>query len=325
MKRICLAFLSTVVFVLTGCAEPPAPTGTPLSTLTERSTWKSGYEGGERIVTSHYCIYSTVHTEVLQRHLPGFMEAAYRNYCRLTGLKNLRPSRPMPIYMLGTRAEWAALTKKATGPLAEKYLGIAAGGYCHKGICVFWDIGAFATFSIASHEGLHQFFHHRLKHRLPAWLEEGFCVTSEGYVIEQDRVRFTPDRNVMRFSNLRTAMVNGWWIPLDKLLPMDAGDMITGLTQKAVGYYGQLWALVGFIRSHDEYQKGLRRLLSDAETGNLHKALNVTEKDMREMLRWGRAYNRFVSEKLFRYYFTDDLKGFDREFYQFSKRLVNLD
>jgi hypothetical protein len=228
----------------------------------------------------------------------------------------------MHLYMLGTRKEWAALTAKVTGPLAGKYLSIEAGGYCHAGVCVFWDIGNLATLSVASHEGLHQFFHHRLKDRLPAWMEEGLCSTAEGYEIQGRAVRFTPDRNVLRFNHLRSLISGGRWVALAELLPMDAGDIAGRPTEHAVGYYGQLWALALFIRSQPAYRAGMQRLMADAEQGTLHQALNLAPAELAAMRMRPKQYNQAVSVAMFRHYVSGDLEGFESNFKAYARRLA---
>jgi len=320
------SFLSLLLaMVVAGCSSQPQRPAVSMVIPARRTSWQTAYGNGERVITAHYVIYSTAHTPALRRYLPGFMEAAYHSYLELSGLadKPLAGGR-MSIYMLSSRQEWVALTKKVTGPLAESCLGIEAGGYCYKGGGVFWDMGGLATLSIAAHEGLHQFFYQRMRHRLPLWLEEGLCTTMEGYEIAGESVRFTWDRNAARFTNLRQALINGWWIPLKQLLPMDAGDVTHRRTKQAVGYYGQLWALVAFLRSRQDYRNGMRRLIADAEAGNLQQALDLSAGEIEALLARGRYYNRAVSEKLFRYYISDDLDRFDREFRAFAERLAGL-
>lgn len=325
-RLIGLAALAVVIAGLAGCSGSASTDGTALVTETRRAVWESPFATGQVVSTSHYNIYSTA-TPSTDRLLPAFLEAAYKNYINLTGLPDRPPQpgqAPLTVYMLGTRREWAALTGKVTGPLAEKFLGIEAGGYCFQGVCVFWDLGPMASLAVASHEGLHQFFFHRLKHRLPAWLEEGLCATAEGYEIAAQSVRFTPQQNTMRFSNLRDALVAGRWIPLGQLLAMDAGDIATRPTEEAVGYYGQLWALVQFIRSREPYRLGLQRLLADAEAGRLDAAMGLTPDAFSALLAKGRLYNQAVGEKLFRHYICDDLTGFEQAFRPYAARLAKL-
>ena len=249
------------------------------------------------------------------------MEAARENYLRLTGLSPLPRTKPYVIYMMGTRAEWALLTKNVVRVHKEIFLSIQAGGFCYDGICLFWDIGGFSTFSLSAHEGLHQFLHFRLRNHLPMWVEEGLCVSAEGYEMNGNTVRFTPDRNPFRFRSLRRGIVEGYWIPLDKLLPMDAGDAVSN-TDRAVSYYAQLWALSILLRTHPSYSPQFRRLLTDAAAGRFREALDIPT-DLWPKLR-GRVYNRTISEPVFRRYISEDLDAFETEYLDFARRLAGL-
>jgi hypothetical protein len=278
-------------------------------------------DSGRQIITKHYQIFTTCTNRRLMSAVPGFMEAARDNYLGLTGLADV-PMPAMPIYLMASRSQWATLTKSVVGPQAPTYLSIQAGGYCYKKVCVFWDIGGLGTLSVASHEGLHQFLAYRMKNQLPMWLEEGLCTQAEGYQLFGDRVIFTPADNVMRHGDLRSAIMGDRWIPIAKLLPMDAGDAVVGKAEAAVGYYGQLWSLVMFIRSDQTYRQGLVRMLADAQAGELNKAVGVPAEVMAGLQRQGRLYNRAMSERLFRHYICDDLERFEREYRAYSQRLM---
>jgi len=224
---------------------------------------------------------------------------------------------------MATRHQWAVLTAARLGENAP-HLNISAGGYCHAGVCALWDIGARPTLSVACHEGLHQFFAHRLKGALPMWLEEGLCSTMEGHIVRGNTIVFTPAHNPSRHGSLRTAIINGHWIPIKRLLPMDAGDAVGGMPEKSVGYYGQVWALSLFLRSVPEYRAGMRHLIRDARDGKLHVALGQPEFAVLRLRRMGRPYNRTVSKPLFRHYISDDMEAFDRDYFAFARKLAGL-
>lgn len=295
-----------------------------LSTSVAREPWSGSHSGGVQLATPHYRIYTTSSNPQLLSTAPGFMEAAYRRYADLTGLYPAGGD-PMAVYVMSNRQEWAALTRQVVGPRAPVYLQIEAGGYCYQGVGVFWDIGGLGTLSVAAHEGLHQFLFHNLTHHLPVWAEEGLCTVMEGYEIQDRTVTFTPQRNIGRFSNLRAAMVRGDWIPLQRLLRMDPGEATTGATERAVGYYGQLWALLSFINSSDRYRPGLERMLSDAAAGRIDRAVDVPPQARRGLTAGGRRYNRLMGERLFRAYISDDLDGFEREYHAYAERVAGLD
>ncbi len=308
----------------------PAVSGCPAEDISivsraKRTPWKTPQGQGLRLTTKHYDIYTTVTDRRMQVYFPDFMEAAYLNYLSMTGLGARRPAKPMPIYMMATREQWANLTRHRLKDRARPYLAIQAGGYCYQGTCVFWNLKGPDALSVASHEGLHQFFHHRLRHHLPMWLEEGLCTLAEGHHLEGQAIRFTPDRNLSRFTNLRRAIINSEWIALKPLLHMDAGQAIGNPRRSPVGYYGQVWALTRFLMSNKRYAAGVCRMLADAETGMYHKVLKVPSAALAKLQLRGRAYNQTVSEPLFKHYISNDLESFERKYQAYARKITNLE
>jgi hypothetical protein len=316
-----------LVCLAAGCDRPTEP-GTPMVTEMDVRAWPTGYAGGLQMTTRHYRIFTTVTNETVRQFLPGFLEAAHQNYLRLTGLGDRDGGDRMTVYMLASREEWAEFTRSFVRAHVEKYLAIQTGGYYYPsyagGACVYWNFGGPAALSVASHEGLHQFFDKRLRDHLPLWLEEGFCTLAEGYYTHGDTVTFTPDRNAFRFTDLRRAILANRLIDLKQLLAMDAGDTVGDFPDRVAGYYGQVWALARFLRTHPVYRRKLTKLVADAAAGRLHVALNMTAEQLKQLHRKGRLYTRLVGEPLFRYYFTDDTEGFEREFRQFALRLAGF-
>jgi len=315
--------LPGLLVVLAGCGPyggPPDPEGARMVTPTTVAPWRFGDVRGRRIATAHYHIYTTAENRGLLEYLPGFMEAAHDHYLRLTGLAARdEQARPMPVYMFADRRQWAVMTERITRPNQELYLGIENGGYCFRGTCVFWDMQHLATLSVASHEGLHQFFHHRLREHIPAWAEEGLCVLAEGFMVQGSLVHFDPEANPMRLLDLRRAISGGRRMALSDLLSSDAGDHIRGSQARGPEYYGQLWALLRFIRSRSTYRAGLERMLRDAADGRLRQALNVPR-----LMGAGRSYNRAVSVPMFKHYIDADLPGFEARFRSYAKSLAKL-
>ncbi len=311
-----------------GCDSPkPAiqPKRHPIVIDAESRPWDTSHSRGKLLITDHYRIYTTISRPPLRQYLPGLMEASHSRYLELTGLSEHGSAKLMPMYVMATRSEWAALTTARLGRHAGPVLSITAGGYCYDGVCVLWDIGPRATLSVAAHEGLHQFFSHRLKQSLPMWLEEGICVLAEGHHLSKGLLAFTPKNNPSRITALRNAIVNGHWIRTKKLLPMDAGDAVsTGIAAKAIGYYGQVWALSMFIRSVPEYNSGMQQMIADAQDGRMHRAMGLTAEALAKLKRHGRAYNRTVATPLFKHYISNDLEAFEAEYLAYSRKLAGL-
>jgi hypothetical protein len=167
--------------------------------------------------------------------------------------------------------------------------------------------------------------YHRLKDRLPLCVEEGLAVSAEGFHISGETVAFQPRHNPGRYAALRKLLVNGQFIPIDKLLPMNASEYLDRGTEYSVGWYGQVWALSLFLRSSPKYRDGFARALADAQAGRFHLALEMSAADLNGLQRSGGAYNKTLALPLFRHYVTPDLKTFDREFRAFANKLVELE
>ena len=328
MRTRLLLLITMACPFLTGCSEPEPkaqPKRHPIVIDAETRVWDTPHSRGHLLVTDHYRIYTTIRRPPLRQYLPGLMEASHSRYLDLTGLSDRPSNKLMPMYVMATRPEWAALTTARFGKWAGPVLAITAGGYCHAGVCVLWDIGPRATLSVAAHEGLHQFFAHRLKQSLPMWLEEGICVLAEGHQLSKGMLQFTPKNNPSRITALRNAIVNGHWVETEKLLPMDAGDAVgTQIAEKAIGYYGQVWALSMFIRSVPEYNAGMQRMIADAQEGRMHVGIGLTADALTKLKKHGRAYNRTVSTPLFKHYISDDTNAFEAQYLAYARKLAGL-
>lgn len=317
-----LGYLLAVLIAsaLPACTMPPSAGVLRLTRAADRTPWRFGHVRGVTLTTEHYRIHTTTTNETMLRHLPGFMENAYANCSSLTGLSPPATGTPMVIYLLGDRAQWAAMTRKVTGDRCELYLSIQNGGFTNRGVCVFWDMRNFATFVLAAHEGMHQFLYHRLRQNFPAWVEEGLAVSAEGFVMDAHAVRFDPQRNPLRLARLRSLISNGRWMKLQRLLATDAGDHIAaGSDEGGLTYYGQLWALMSYIRSVDRYRQGLERMVADAAGGTFRSTLNVPDRMGR-----GREYSRAVAIPAFRHYIDDDLDSFEKAFTAYARKLAKL-
>ena len=321
-----IGVMSIFAVLLAGCGPEGAPRGEELVCNVAQKPWTSPqHPSGSELVTEHYRIFTTVSSNhALLCSMPAFMEASYRNYLSLTGLADRELSEKLVVYLMSAREEWASLTKQIVGSQSNLYLSIEAGGYCYQGVCVFWDLGGYTTLSVAAHEGLHQFLSKRLADQLPMWVEEGLCTTAEGYEFYGGRVLFTPGRNVFRFSHLRWALINGPWLPASKLIGMDAGDVVGGVSETALAYYGQLWILMQFIQSSPAYREGLHRLMADAQAGKFHEELGMSAQELARLRAGGRSYNRSIGPKIFEHYITADLTKFDREYLQYAKNQAKL-
>jgi hypothetical protein len=316
-----------VAAVLVGCETTPEPKvfSWPMSIQASREGWRSPVGPGQVIETEHYQIFSTVSDPTIDRYLPGFMEGAHEYYLELTGLDGgFTYPEAMPMYVLDNRDQWKALTEHRFKSESSVTDSIRAGGYTIKGVCALWDIGFVPTLSVAGHEGLHQFFFHRLKHRIPMWAEEGMCAVVEGFSTYDGEVTFTPNRNVARYSNLRTSIVQNYWMDLDEILPMSSTEAVQLVGRRSVGYYGQLWSLILYIRSVPEYREGFEQMMADAQAGRFDTPLELPAGAIESLMQRPTVYTARFAVPLFEYYITDDLDTFNREWKSFARDLVDL-
>ncbi|MBN1943311.1 MAG: hypothetical protein JW849_08460 [Phycisphaerae bacterium] len=321
MRLVCLTMFLPAIL---GC-EPktaktqPAPTSVrTLSTPFRGTVWETPFGQGQKIATRHYQIFTTVQDSALLATLPGFMEAAYQNYLDIVQ-QDIPPNQPMPMYMMASRAEWEALTINRFGHAGPARV-VEDGGYTFQGVTVCWAIGRTATFSVASHEGMHQFLYHALKNRLPLWAEEGLATTAEGFILDRGTVRFTPDQNLMRLTDLRTAIIHGHWLDLPTLLTTNTAAVArSGEQAKTVGYYGQLYALMSFLRHDETYGPKWRAMFHAAREGKFQEVLSRGQMQLRGMF-----YYQLVGRQLFEHYITTDLETFEADFLRYARQLVKL-
>jgi hypothetical protein len=285
--------------LLSGCAAPkPQP-----PVLFETEPWTFASAPGFKLTTAHYEIYTTLRDQVLRDALPGFVEAAYENYARL-----IPPSRAdagrMKVYLLASRGQFEAFTRRFTGPRAKVFLQVHNGGYSERGVSVIEYVAHDITFPLFAHEGFHQYLYHYVNARVPAWLNEGLAVYCEGQRWDAQGIKeFDPWFNPMRRNDLVAGLAGNHLHPLRRLLETDAGRIIRGNDQSIASYYGQVWALMLFLQNgaNGKYAPGFHRLLGSLSTpGPGPSALRP-------------------GESLFRSFISDDLDTVEREYLEFVR------
>lgn len=234
--------------------------------------WTNGKKSGERIMTDHYSLRTTLRNGDLRRFLPTFVETALAHYTSALG--NLpQPSAKLETYIFGSRDEWETFTRERLGSEAGAYMGLGRGGYTSRACAILYDIGPNDTLTILAHEGWHQYTQSVFREELPVWLEEGIATYMEGYRIAPDSGDpiFGAWRNLERFGELRDAVRRDRLIPLQELLERSPQEFLAQGREQLLIYYAEVWALVHFLNSSaDEiHRNGLRRLLSDATEGRI--------------------------------------------------------
>ncbi len=234
--------------LVAGCQRPhdalPVLTDVPY----EARDWQFARHPGRRLLTTHYDIRTTVRDPVLIESIPQAVETAYRYYRSLVPAAG-QPSAPMRVYLFARRDEWTAFTRRFAGDRAATLLKIRHGGYSEHGVSVIQYVAHSVTFPLLTHEGFHQYVYCCVKHRMPAWLNEGLATMCEGQRWSGTGLQaFDPWYNPARRNALADALLRNELIPLDELLAMNAGHVVGGSTRRISTYYAQVWALVLFLR-----------------------------------------------------------------------------
>lgn len=317
-RRRCGWLLAVAVMFLgtTGCAttrEAPPPVEF------EKEPWRFGRSDGYHLRTEHYDIYTTLDHDILVDALPEFAERAYANYAQL-----VPPTRPlngrMKAFLFVSRGQWAAFTKRFMKEQAPVYMKIRNGGYSARGVTVMEYVAHQITFPLLAHEGWHQYLHHQVNTRIPAWINEGLAVYCEGQRWGNSGVKeFDPWYNPMRRNRLAEAIIADELYPLRRLLRTHPGNEIDHTTEKVLTYYAQLWALMLFLEegADGKYAADYHRLLEqldDADVEQYARAAHI----------WSDSGDFNYGEALFRNFISEDLDTVEEQYRAFLReRFIN--
>jgi hypothetical protein len=300
-----------------GCSSPPGQWKGPNSaTEVESRDWKYNDRPGKVLTTPHYLLHTTVRNDEVVAKLPQVMEGAYTQYQIFAG--NVPQSdKPMKCYVFGERGEWRDFTLKNTGADARVYLQITRGGYTVGDWFVSYYVGGDATYSVAAHEGWHQFVARHFKGRLPPFLEEGTACMFESVRFSGDLPRWDLTINPSRTLSLRNSIESNKLWPLEKLITMHAGDVVKLPGDRIEAFYSQSWAFARFMTEYDNgrYLSSFRQLMKDTATGNprdntqaMRKALNL----------WSPAAVKPILE----HYLGKDLATIESEYQKFIRHIA---
>jgi hypothetical protein len=250
-----------------GCAhEPYRP---PPQVRAQLGPWT--WEGREGCIlrTDHYVIHSTIEDRGVLRMIAQVMEGAHRQYQQF--VPGVRVStKPMECFIFAHRTEWAEFTRQRTGNDATIYLQINRGGYTIRDWYVAYYIGDVGTYAVAAHEGWHQFVARNFKSRLPPFLEEGIATMFEMVNWSNGQPRWDPADNPTRAEKLHRAVEQDSLWPLEKLVTMHAGDVVSLSGERIETFYAQNWAFAQFLWDADNarYRSALQRMLADLAAGH---------------------------------------------------------
>jgi hypothetical protein len=272
---ICRLPIVVVVALVAGCASQRSGEGLRAPVPTQVGPWSFAGQVGRKVDTPHYVIYTTLTDREVVAGIGQLMEGALSQYRRLA--PNVPASgQPMACYLFQTRDQWAAFTQSRTGADAAIYLQINRGGYTVRDWYVAYYIGELGTFSVAAHEGFHQYVARHFRSRLPPFLEEGLACMFEEVKWEQSehgqwlpRWNFAANRS--RLVGLRNAVEGGHLLPLQQLVAMHAGQVVDQPPEQIEAFYAQGWAFARFLWEGEggRHRATLRRILTEAANGTL--------------------------------------------------------
>ena len=276
-----------LALLVSGCSSERATQWTGPSAPASVTVDKWSYTPdvpGTLLRTSHYLIHTTITDNDALEKLPQVMEGAYAQYESFVPPNAQASIKPMRCYVFGKRGEWAEFTARNTGNDAAIYLQITRGGYTIGDWFVSYYVGDSATYSVASHEGWHQYVSRNFKGRLPPFLEEGTACMFENVRFPGTLPRWDLTTNFNRSVGLRTSIEENKLWKLDKLVTLHAGDVVRLPGDRIEAFYAQNWAFARFLWEYNngQYRPAFKQLLADTAAGNaydptgtLHRASNM--------------------------------------------------
>lgn len=273
---LCSAALLVLATMLASCTsnKPPVGRWVGLSEAPEWtvSHWKHNGVPGKTMKTPNYRIHTTMRPSSTRDKLTLVMEGAYERYREVTpGVA--ASDKPMDCFIFGTRAEWELFTKQRTGARAPTYLAISRGAYALNDVYIAYDLRQeFATLSVASHEGWHQYSSRHFKGRLPPALEEGMATLFEHIQWKDDKPQWNISLNPMQVQRLRRTLERRKMYPLEKLISIDAGHVVELPYDRVEAFYSQAWLLAKFFREYDNgrFRPKFNRMLRDVANGTVY-------------------------------------------------------
>jgi hypothetical protein len=279
--------------------------------------WTFGEEKARVLESEHYRLYTTIEDEEVLDLLPQVMEGAMSMYREVAAGVPVTGG-PLDCFIFRWRSEWDRYTQRYAGPDAKIYLQIRSGGYTIKDRCVAYYIGRVGTFSVAAHEGWHQFAGRHFKGRLPPFLEEGIACMFETIMWSDRLPRWNLSVNTKRAEALRKAADAHELHPLQRLCSMHAGDIVDQPNDKIEGFYGQCWAFARFLWEAEgaRYRPAMRKWLAEAAAGTVY---DPTRSHSRAAGPWDR---RAVGPMI-EHYLGMDLEAVDRAYQAYAKKIAH--
>ena len=194
----------------------------------------------------------------------------------------------------------------------------AAGTRCADWFVSYY-IGDANSFSVAAHEGWHQYVARNFRTRLPPFLEEGIATTFEDVHWSGGLPQWNPQSNPNRRAKLARALQNQQTFPLQKLITMHAGDVVGLPAAKIEAFYAQDWAFALFLMEGDggTHLAALQKLLSDAAAGKAYLKTELPHSALPD------AWQPSSARPLLERYLNEKIDAIEVEFTAYMHTLAN--
>lgn len=313
--RFALYCLLIGLIGLVGCAnkrDKPLIAHDPRYTIAD---WSYAGHPGRLVTTAHYELFTTVTEANLLKILPQVLETAYLNYQKL--VPGHEPAEKMKVYMFVQRGEFEHFTRRLAPEKAETLVQVRNGGYSERGVTVVEYTSHEFTFPLMTHEAFHQYLNTCVHPDIPAWLNEGLAVCFEGQYGSAAGIRafdfwFNPSRRGKLVESLQRQDL----FTLDELLRINAGNVVGGSLRRIGAYYGQVWALILFLRegADGKYAAGFQKMLEAISQGKAQahaQAAFALASDARPYSPGAALFEAFISP---------DIEAVNREYVRFMRQ-----
>ena len=305
--------------LIAGCSSQPplgAWQGPSRAAASENKEWAYGDEKGAILESAHYRIYTTIKDEEVLALLPQVMEGALTMYAQVAeGV--VQSERPLECFVFRWRSEWDSYTMRFAGNDADVYRQIRSGGYTIGDRYVAYYIGRLPTFSVAAHEGWHQFAGRHFKGRLPPFFEEGLACMFETIDWKNDLPRFNLSVNAPRAQTLRKTIESNNLLSLGAICQMHAGDIVGEADGKIDAFYAQSWAFARFLWEGDngKWRPAMQKWLAETANGTVK---DPTGCHKRAFAPW----NRRAVRPMIEHYLGADIDTLDKAYQAYIRKIA---
>ena len=308
-----MAVLFIFLLGLAGCASSGRP-----EPSTAIDPWKDGGLSGQRIVTPHFELFTTVTDTEFVAALPRLLESAHDQFEKT--LPSPADNHRLTSYLFQSRPQWEHFCRERWPARSDVVTRIHLGGYTSGDTSASFFADRSTAIATLVHESWHQYVAARFD-SMPGWLHEGMACYFEAVEWDGATPRCGSVRNSFRLNSLRAALEPGRWRPLAELLDSRVADLLgSGDSCATHEYYAQVWALVVYLQhsGQNAHAQTLTTLFHDIADGSLRtkvSAWRVTS---------GVAPDIDYAAAVFQTYFGSNLAPMDLALKQYAQKLCGL-